>query len=176
MSEAAAVKQAIHQKFNTLLIGLSHAQEVAGVESETRVRFENTEQSNARRELLRVEKQAIRDKELNKKSEQNYIDGIRDLVHETLLERLKEALANDDEVFNKVLGIDENMAPLLDLLSVRASSISKIDPAASAMPWLFDDLIKMVNMPKYRRTDARGKVVAVETMRAALRLLSASRI
>ena len=36
------------------------------------------------------------------------------------------------------------------------------------MPWFYDDLIRMVNMPKYRRTDAKGKVIAVETLRVAL--------
>jgi hypothetical protein len=153
------------------MIGVAQAQQHAGIENEGAVRFDQTEQSNARRELLRVEKQAIRDKELNKKSEQNYIDSIREMVHQSLQERLEERLKDIDDIYLKVLGVDENLPPLIDILSVKASSISRIEPAASAMPWLYDDLIKMVNLPKYRRTDSRGKVISVDTMRVALSFL-----
>ena len=59
----------------------------------------------------------------------------------------------------------------MDFLGVRAASISKIEPLAADIPWLYDDLIKLVNTPKFRRVDAKGKVVAVETMRVALNLL-----
>lgn len=171
MTEAETLRHTINHRFNHLMIGIAQAQQHTGVENEGAVRFDQTEQSNARRELLRVEKQAIRDKELNKKSEQNYIDSIRAMVHKSLQERLEERLKDLDDIYLKVLGADENLPPLIDILSVKASSISRIEPAASAMPWLYDDLMKMVNMPKYRRTDSRGKVISVDTMRVALSFL-----
>ena len=171
MTEPQELKQTVEHRFEKLFLGVSEAQAFTGIDIEGHVAFHQTEQSNARRELLRVEKQAIRDKELNKKSEQNYIDGIRDMVHSTLLERFKERLGDEANIYQKVLGFDENLPPLLDLLSVKASTISRIEPEAATMPWLYEDLIKMVNMPKYRRTDARGKVVAVDTLRVALSFL-----
>jgi hypothetical protein len=57
---------------------------------------------------------------------------------------------------------------LLDLVGIKAATISKIEPLATELPWFFNDLIKFVNQPKYRRTDHKGKVVIVETMRVGL--------
>ena len=171
MTELKALKDSIHSRFNHLTLSLGEAQLSMGMTPEGTVAYELTEQSDARRELLRVEKQAIRDKQLNQKSEQNYVNSIRELVHTEMYTRIKQRLVDENLIFNKVLGFDERMSPLLDLLSVKASSISKIEPAAANMPWLYDDLIKTVNMPKYRRTDARGKVVAVESLKVALSFL-----
>lgn len=171
MTEVTDLTQLINHRFLHLILGVSQAQKHLGVDNQKNVSFDQTEQSNARRELLRVEKQAIRDKELNKKSEQNYVDSIRDMVHKSLSERLVERLKDADDIYLKVLGADEELPALIDLLSVKASSISRIEPAASNMPWLYDDLMKMVNLPKYRRTDSRGKVINVDTMRVALSFL-----
>ena len=168
MTTSLALKQAIDHRATKLLISLAEAQKSVGHETENEQKFKNSVQNDAKRQLLRVEKQAIRDKELNKKSEQNFIDGIRDMVHESVAERIEEKLQDLDNIYSKVLGFDDNLPVLLDALSVKASSISKVEPLAGAMPWLYDDLIRMVNMPKYRRTDAKGKVIAVETLRVAL--------
>ena len=168
MSNARALTEAINERFTMLIIGLEEAQRHTGQETDDEKAFNETEQSNARRELLRVEKQAIRDKELNKKSEQSYIDGIRDMVHEEVLVRIEERLQDLDNIYLKLLGFDPALPPLLDALSIRASSISKIEPLAGEMLWFYDDLIKMVNMPKYRRKDAKGKVIQVDTLRVAL--------
>lgn len=171
MTQENATKEAINHRFNKLITGLAEAQASLGADSDDAIAFDQSEQNNMRRQLLRVEKQAIRDKELNQKSEQHYVNGIRDLVHASVLERMQERLDDEENIFLKVLGFDESLPELLDVLSVKASSISKIEPAAAAMPWLYDDLMKMVNMPKYRRTDARGKVIAVDSLRVALSFL-----
>lgn len=171
MTEPQALQQAIHFRFNKLSIGLAEAQKSMGEESAQEAAIKNSVQNDPLRELLRIEKQAMRDKELNKKSEQNFVDGIRDMVQQSILERMQARLADEATMYRKILGFDDNLPPLLDILSVKASSISRIEPVAATMPWLFDDLLKMVNMPKYRRTDAKGKVVTVDTLRVALSFL-----
>jgi HD superfamily phosphohydrolase YqeK len=171
MSELKALKTDIDKRFSLLGMSLSEALKTHGVEPEGQVAFEQTEQGDARRQLLRVEKQAIRDKELNQKSRQSYVNSIRDMVHDAVEEAIQEQLKDKENIFLKVLGFDMRLPELLDLLAVRASSISKIEPAAANIPWLYDDLLKMVNMPKYRRTDARGKVVTVESLKVALSFL-----
>ncbi|MCC2617392.1 HDOD domain-containing protein [Aestuariibacter halophilus] len=171
MTDSYTIQQRVEQRCNILLTGLGNVQKVLGVDVEGVLRKEDSEQFDARRQLLRVEKQAIRDKELNEKSEQSYVDSIRDMVHENLLEQFKERLQDKDTIFYKILGYDDGLTALLDALTVRASSISKIEPLAAEVPWLYDDLIKMINQPKYRKTDARGKVVTVESLRVALSFL-----
>ncbi|WP_034475194.1 HDOD domain-containing protein [Aestuariibacter salexigens] len=168
MSQQPSVQETINYRFDQLFLGLDNVQEKLGVSLAGKVNFEQTEQANARRELLRVEKLAIRDKELNAKSEQSYIDSMRDMVHVALREELDDVLKDTDFLFRKVLGLDNELAPLLDLLTVKAATIPRIESAAVAIPWLFDDLTKFVNSPKYRRLDAKGNVVTVDTLRTAL--------
>ncbi|TDF36660.1 HDOD domain-containing protein [Alteromonadaceae bacterium M269] len=161
----------IQHRFYNLLIGLEMAQEAAGVEDEKKVKFEQTEQSNARRQLLRVEKIAMRDKDLNERSEASYIESIRQKVHDELIVRLEEQLTDTDHLYDKVLGIHEQLPEVLDILSVRAASTSRIEAVIMNIPWLQADLLKMVNMPKYRKTDKRGKVMNIDNLRVALNFL-----
>lgn len=171
MADLLELKNNINHRFDRLTISLAKTQQAMGVQPEGKVPFEVSEQGDARRQLLRVEKQAIRDKELNQKSQQNYVDSVRELVHTALLERLQALLTDEDALLTKILGYDERLSDLLDLLAVKASSISKIEPAAANMPWLYDDIVKMVNSAKYRRFDARGKVVVLENFKVALSFL-----
>lgn len=167
MSDKPEIIEQIQQRFFTLLIGLEEAQEVAGVEVDS-VSFEQTEQANARRQLLRVEKIAQRDKDLNKAYEQSFIDGVRKNIHAEMERRFLVELEDEEVLYEKVLGVPEGLPDILDTLSTRAASISRIEPKVAAVPWLVNDLMKMVNMPKYRRTDKKGKAVQVESLRMAL--------
>jgi hypothetical protein len=54
------------------------------------------------------------------------------------------------------------------MVSIKAASISKAEPIASKIPWLFNDLMKFVNQKKYQRTNNKGKVISVESMRVGL--------
>lgn len=171
MSELAPdIVEEIQHRFYNLLIGLEMAQDAAGVEG-NKVKFEQTEQSNSRRQLLRVEKIAIRDKDLNQRSEANYTNSIRDRVHDELIVRLEEQLKGDDYLFEKLLSIHEKFPEVIDIMSVRAASTSRIESVISPVQWLQADILKMVNMPKYRKTDKRGKVVNIDNLRVALNFL-----
>lgn len=170
MTDFLALKNDIHSRFDHLSLSLKLAQRQMGMESEL-IAFELTEQSDARRELLRVEKQAIRDKELNKRSHSSYVESIQNMVHDEVLSRMEVQLADPEKLFYEVLGFDPKLVELLDALSVKASSIAKIEPLAASMPWLYDELIKLINTPQYRKVDAKGRVVVVESLKVALSFL-----
>lgn len=169
-TELAKLKDEINQRFNRLTLSLQNAQRTMGIEAE-HIAFELTEQSDARRTLLRVEKQAIRDKELNKRSHASFVNSIRDMVHKEVHARLKERVQDPENLFHDVLGFDHRLPEVLDMLSTKACSISKLEPSAANMPWLYDELIKLINTPKYRKIDAKGKVVVVESLKVALSFL-----
>jgi hypothetical protein len=172
MSEATPdIIDEIQHRFYNLLIGLEMAQEVAGFDDDKKVKFEQTEQSNSRRELLRVEKIAIRDKDLNERSEANFNNSISDKIHDEIILRLEEQLKDHDYLYEKLLNVHEKFPEVIDIMSVRAASTSRIESAISPIQWLQADLLKMVNMPKYRKTDKRGKVVAIDNLRVALNFL-----
>ena len=126
MSTSLALKQAINHRATKLLIGLAEAQKSVGHETENEAKFKNSVQNDAKRELLAGGKTAIRDKELNKKSEQNYLDGIRDLVHESVAERIAERLEDLDNIYEKVLGFDKYLPPFWMLYRLKPALSQKL--------------------------------------------------
>ena len=171
MSDNTDIRQEVDNRFYNLLIGLSNAQEVAGVEVEGKVKAEQSEQFNARRNLLRVEKLAKRDMELNKRSEENFVEGVRTRLNAEVCNRLEAKLEETAELYSKQLAMHEDLPDLLDTLTVKAASIAKLEPMVGSIGWLANDLLKMVNTPKYRKTDRLGRVVVVENLRMALSFL-----
>lgn len=171
MTAQQSIQDLIDFRFDNLYLGLNRGQQAARLDNADDIEQVETEQANARRRLLWVEKVAIRDKQLNAKSEQSYVDSIREMVHKEISSRLQQLLEDSDHLYSTVLGVDEQIPPLLDILSVKACSISRVQPLAAAMPWLYDDIKKLVNSPKYRKTDSKGKVITVENLRMALGFL-----
>lgn len=168
MNDNTDIRQEVDKRFYNLLIGLSNAQDVAGVEIEGKVKAEQSEQLNARRSLLRVEKLAKRDMELNKRSEINYIEGTRDSLNTIIFEKIEKQFLEPEVIQTKVLSMPHSIAELLDSTSVKAASIAKLEPIIEQIPWLASDLLKLVNTPKYRKTDRLGKAIVVENLRMAL--------
>ncbi|MBC3767604.1 HDOD domain-containing protein [Neptunicella marina] len=153
----------INTRIHTLMMDLGQAKDIVGTSPDI-----SPATNEAARELLRVEKLAVRDRQLNDKSWQTTKQTILTQLHHEILARFKQELEDTDTLYSKVLGINESMPDALDILNVRASSIGRIEPVIATMPWLVKDLIKMVNMPKYRRFDKRGKGIAVDNLRMAL--------
>lgn len=171
MSDTPNIIEVVDNRFYNLLVGLSNAQEAAGVEIEGKVKAEHSEQFNARRSLLHVEKLAKRDMELNKRSELNFIESIRVKLNDAVCERIEERLKDTGDLYYKLVNLDDTLPQVLDTLSVRAASIAKLEPLISEMSWLGGDLLKLVNTPRYRKKDRLGRVVVVENLRMALSFL-----
>ena len=166
MAQQQDIHQDIQSRFFDLLFGINK-------EDETETNAEagiNPEQTDDGRTLLRVEKIAQRDKNLNEKSYQSFVDSIDEQLHDAILERIDEQLEAEafEDLYSNLIGIHENLPDVMDMLSVRAASIGRIEPLVSSIPWLHSDILKTVNMPKYRRTDKNGKVIAVENIKVAL--------
>ncbi|MCC2607640.1 HDOD domain-containing protein [Planctobacterium marinum] len=162
------IRTDIDNRYYHLLMGLQTGQAAAGIEVEGKVKAEQSEQLNARRKLLDVERIAMRDKELNQRSKQHYLENISTIVHEEVCDRMQKKIDNIDELSSKIIGIDDGLAAVYDGLSVKAASIAKIEPGIAAIPWLAKELMDLANSPKYRKTDRLGKVVRYETLRMAL--------
>lgn len=171
MTESAAITEELNLRFYNLIFSLERAQDIAGVEVEGKVKAEQSEQFNARRQLLRVEKIAQRDKELNERSKENFIDGVRKQVHDAVEQRMEETFADIEHVFRNIVGIDQGLAEVLDMLVIKAASVARLEPLVEAVPWLHTDILRMVNTPKYRKTDRLGKAITVESLRMAMSFL-----
>lgn len=170
MTEQQDVSQLITHRFSSLLIGLDMAKQTVIEDKDVELPA-FLDQDRDGRQLLRVEKQAQRDKKLNERYQQNFLDKLQGQLNEELKRRIAEQLVDTDTLYNKLIGIPPQLPEVLDIMPVKAASIGRIEPLVATIPWLVNDLIKMVNMPKYRRTDKKGKVIPVESLRMALSFL-----
>ena len=171
MTMGATTPPTIDDRFENMIISPERVLEMLGRRKVGEVSFEQSEQGDARRLLLHVEKVAIENKRLQEKTEASYLESVSHHLHEILLGELTEQLNYTDELVQNVLNLPENIGELLDALSVRACSVSKLEPIAATMPWLYDELIVVVNTPQFRRKDSRGRIIVVETLRTALSFL-----
>ena len=154
------------------MVSSSKANALIGKEMPGLVTYEESEQGYARRELLNVEKQAIEDKKLREITSESYVDSVRNQFHQVLLKQFDEQIADTPALYYDVLGLNDALPELLDMLAIKASSIARLEPLAARIPWLFDELLKVVNSPQHRRKDSRGKVIVVETLRTALSFIN----
>jgi hypothetical protein len=120
------------------------------------------------RELLAVEKRAREDQKANREIAEDYLSRILAKLHGDIEKNLSDALADQDSLISKVLNIDPVISQILDLLSLKACTISRLEVLAAQVPWLYKDLLKMISSPKYRRTDSKGKILTADTLRVAL--------
>ncbi len=160
--------QQIAQRLNDLFIDIKIAQDNLAQEGQPKANAIEVEQQKTSRKLLTVEKQAIRERDLNQKMEINFLLSVSEQIDEEVELRMQPFLEDTEHLYNKVIGIDEDLPELLDAASVKAASISKAEPIASNISWLYNDLLKLVNQPKYQRTNSKGKVILVDSMRAGL--------
>jgi hypothetical protein len=168
MSTLTNVEDQVKQRFEALFLDIKTAQENALNEGKPLLSVIEIEQSKTARSLLRVEKQAIREKDLNSKFDLSFLSAIATQVDAEVEKRLQENLTDTDYLYTKIMGIDRVLPDVLDLVGLKVATISKIELLANELPWLFNTLVKFVNQSKYRRIDNKGKVVLVETMRMGL--------
>ncbi|MEW9797360.1 HDOD domain-containing protein [Alteromonas sp. CYL-A6] len=159
------------ERFENVLISPLRVYKMLGKRSPGEVTYEESEQSNARRELLRVEKQAIKSRFALAQSEASYLDTLRSELHYSLFHEIKQQIADSGHVFRHVLTLNDDVTALIDILATRAASVSKLEPHAAALPWLYEELLQVVNSASFRRRDSRGRVIVVESLKTALSFL-----
>ncbi|WP_414829512.1 HDOD domain-containing protein [Alteromonas sp. H39] len=159
---------AFDERFDNLLIAQERVFKMLGRRSPGEVSFEESEQGDARRELLHVEKVAIKNKALQEQHEASFIDSVRFDLHELVMHELNMQLESSENLYQKVLSLSDDTADMLDTLSLRTATISRIEHYAAAQPWLYDELMQIVNSPAHRRRDSKGRVIVVESLRTAL--------
>lgn len=168
MSQSPTPQELIQQRFEALFLDVKSARFMVKNTGQPALSVVEIEQSKTTRSLLRIEKQAIQEKDLNTKSTLSFLANITGQINLEVERRVEEELKDIEPIYSKIIGVDEALPELLDMVSIKAATISKIEPIASEIPWLFNDLMKFVNQKKYQRTDNKGKVILVESMRVGL--------
>ena len=168
MVERLLTPPAFAKRFNYLLLAPELAKAMVGRRAPGEVSYAESEQSFTRRQLLKVEKDAIKSKLETAKIQANYVQQINQQLHSVIDKKLLQALADTQDICENLLNWSEHTTNLIDLLATPSATISKVEAIAVNIPWLVDELLKQVNQPQYRRRDARGDVIAVDTLKTAL--------
>lgn len=161
----------IDERFDNLLVCPQRVAAMVGRRSPGEVTFEESEQNNARRLLLHVEKVAIENKRLEAESEASFLDRVSQQLHSHILTALEQQVEDITSLFDHTVGQVDDQSQILDCLGTRAATISKLEPWVAGSPWLYDELIKVVNSPTFRRRDSKGRIIVVENLRTALSFL-----
>lgn len=115
------------------------------------VDHQGSEQENRRRELLTVEKEAQEEKIVAAYGEEHFRNQVTNNFYEQVRSQVNKEFDNKTHLYNNILCIEDAAPTILELLSLRATSINKIKPLATSLPWLSTDLISLVNKPQYRK-------------------------
>ncbi len=168
MARDSAINDAIEQRVNYLLLGINAARRVAPEEIRLGLARPLNVNEIAERNLLNIEKEAVKRKDVKARNLQHRLDDVSESLHQQLEAVIQQQMADIDGLASRVLGISPVLPQLLDTLSVRAATITRVEPMVAAMPWLQNELIRMVNGPKFRRTDGKGGAIKIDSLRMAI--------
>ena len=163
-----APRPTLDERFANLLICPLRVAAMLGKRSPGEVTFAESEQSYARRRLLHVEKIAIENKRLESLNEASFLDYISHELHALILQDIADQAQHPHILFSNTLNFSDEVPVMLDILSTKAASVSRLEPSVASMPWLYEELMQLVNSQRFRRKDARGRVIPVENLRTAL--------
>ena len=139
----------IHQRVLSLCISKEFAEQQLGKMSIAQ--FQGSEQENRRRELLAVEIKSQQEKIVAAYGEEHFRNQVMDLFYSQVRSQVNEEFDNKANLYNRILCIEDAAPTILELLSLKATSINRIKPLATSLPWLSTDLVSLVNKPQYRK-------------------------
>lgn len=112
---------------------------------------QNSEQENRRRELLDVEEQANQDRLIKEHGISHFKAQMMSKFFAQVTAQVNNEFDNKENLYANVLNIEDSAPAIMEILSVKAASIKRITPLVSALPWLADELVNLVNKPQYRK-------------------------
>jgi len=140
---------AIYQQAISLSISKEFAEQCRG--KVNLVEFQGSEQENRRRELLSVEIKAQQEKIVAAHGEEHFRKQVMATFFAQVNKQVNDVFDNKAYLYNNVLSIEDAAPTILELLSLKATSVNKIKPLATSLPWLATDLVSLVNKPQYRK-------------------------
>jgi len=115
------------------------------------VHYQESEQKNRRRELLSIEIKAQQEKIVAAHGEEHFKNQVMVTFYSDVRNKVNTEFDNKTNLYNNVLCVEDAAPSILELLSLRATSVNKIKPLAASLTWLSRDLISLVNKPQYRK-------------------------
>lgn len=119
--------------------------------------------------MLDIEAQAAEQKQKQKKAEQEFKVYVSEYFHDHLFNYLDEKLNDSDYIFHELLPFEPEIAKLFDVCAAKASGVNQFAQLISAVPWLKQRFLHMVNNPPFR--EANSSKPTVEKVDLAVRYI-----
>lgn len=126
-------------------------------------------QVDTQRTLLAVEAQAQQLRQAGEQAKAQFTEFAQAHLHDEVADELLRKLHNIEQVMTSLFDPGEAFFPVLDVLSEKVVTVNKLDPLVSKVPWLKDELLRLVNQPQYRNRTASGAMI--KDIKTALRFL-----
>ncbi|TMP44088.1 hypothetical protein CWB96_16865 [Pseudoalteromonas citrea] len=162
------IAQALAERAHDLLISHNFAQQQIGYIHTLEI---NYGEKIAQRTMLEVEIAAAAKRQQTSTSHHKYIAKASIHLHQIIESSIESQIADIDNIYHEVVGIQDSVPTILDLLAVKSASIGRLEPLVNDLPWLGRDLVSLVNLPQYRKQSAKGTAIKVDTPALALRYL-----
>jgi hypothetical protein len=160
--------QALTERAHDLLISHSFAQQQLGyihtLEMDLGAKV-------PQRTMLEVEIAAAAKRKESSTSHHKYIAKASAHIHKAIEESISKQRDDIDCLYYEVMGIEDGVPAIFDLLAVRSASVGRLEPLVNDLSWLGRELVSLVNMPQYRKKSSTGMSVKVDTPALALRYL-----
>ncbi|WP_462157143.1 HDOD domain-containing protein [Pseudoalteromonas sp. GB56] len=158
---------ALEQRFNDLLLGHSFAQQQLGF---IKTFDSESDESLKKRTLLAVEQAAQSKRKQDTSKQAQFRAKVSTNLHAIIDNAITAQLEDLDNLYSEVLGIQDAVPAMIDILAARAANISRLEPLVNDLSWLGRELVALVNLPQYRQ-ERNTRAVKIDTPALALRYL-----
>ncbi|MCG7536755.1 HDOD domain-containing protein [Pseudoalteromonas sp. OOF1S-7] len=162
------IAQALAERAHDVLISHNFAQQQIGYIHTFDMNFG---ERIPQRTMLEVELAAAAKRQERSTSHHKYIAKASTHLHQVIEAAINTQLEDLDTIYHEVVGIQEAVPTVLDILAVKSASVGRLEPLINDLSWLGRDLVSLVNLPQYRKKSAKGTAVKVDTPALALRYL-----
>jgi hypothetical protein len=138
--------------------------------NQKRLRYLKSQQTtNEQRPMLEVERKALEARQSGENAKKIFLDFTQAHLHDEVAQELMQRLSSIEVVSSSLFDLGPNFPALIDALSAKAVTLNQLDPLISNVQWLKDDVLRLVNQPRYRNKTSSGNLV--KDIKTALRFL-----
>jgi len=138
--------------------------------NQKRIRYIRTEQqASDNRMMLDVERKALEARQSGENAKKIFLDFTQAHLHDEVAQELMQRLSSIEVISSSLFDLGPGFPALADALSAKAVTLNQLDPLITNVEWLKEDILRLVNQPRYRNKTSSGNLV--KDIKTALRFL-----
>jgi len=162
MISSTPAAEALVQRFFDQMVGVSPDSKRLGYQI-------RAGQQQSERNLLDIDAKAQQLRAAGAQAKAQFAEFAQAHLHDEVADELVRKLHNIEHVTSTLFDPGTAFYQVLDALSEKVVTVNKLDPLISQVPWLTEDLLRLVNQPQYRNRSSAGAMV--KDIKTALRFL-----